>query len=306
VQLQVDRPNRAADIGRVLALCLLASAAAPARVVVVEARSDGAGPDVAAAVDAALGARLRTAGQAVVPAAEVAARMKARPDLRGCTRSECLDKTAALLGATRLLGGTVRKDGASLAVEVWVYDPAAHASVTGKSACTSCGAERARDLAAAALADALARDALRFVPATIEVSSQPSGATVELDGHAAGVTPLRLRVPAGSHGLAILKEGYVGQTRDVDADGGAAIDLHFALDPAAAPPLWPGYKWLAWGGAIVAVAAGATLVAIDGNDVGPVSGAEGREVRATRTPGIVLVGIGVALGATGTTLWWLE
>ena len=48
---------------------------------------------------------------------------------------------------------------------------------------------------------------------TIEVSSNPSGAVVEVDGLAAGITPLTLKVPRNKdHTLHIFKEGYYFNT----------------------------------------------------------------------------------------------
>jgi hypothetical protein len=292
--------------GAVLSLVSI-TAAAQQRAAVVEVRpEDGAGPEVAAAIASELTTRL---GPGTLGPAELTARLRTRRELRGCTSAPCLDKTAALAGAQRLVGGTVRRDGSSLRLDVWVYDPAAHASVTGKSSCTGCPP---KDLAAAALREALDRDQKRFVPATIVLSSQPTGATVRLDGKASGLTPVRLRVPAGSHGLVIAKEGFVGQTRDFDAEGSETLDLHFNLQPEPRPGPWPGYKWLALGGAIVAASLGGVLIAIDGDEVGFSERTVGddrileRETRDTKTVGIVSLGVGVALGATSGTLWWSE
>jgi len=294
----------------ILNLLLAWSAGAQTRMAVVEVRAeDGAGPEVVSAVASALAKHLRQAGKTTMSSTDLAARLKAHKELRGCTRTECLDKTAALADVERLVGGTARREGGGLAVEVWVYDPVTHGSTTGKGACKACGAEKADELVAAALTEALERDARRFVPATVVVSSQPGGATVRLDGRASGLTPLRLRVPAGSHGLLLAKEGYVGQSRDFDAEGGQTLDMHFALQAEAAPErLWPGYKWIALGGAIVAAGVGGVLIAIDGSEVARVDDPirERRDIRDTKTVGIITLGVGVALGATTGALWWFE
>jgi hypothetical protein len=48
---------------------------------------------------------------------------------------------------------------------------------------------------------------------TIDVTSKPSGAVVEVDGLPAGVTPLKLKVPRNKdHTLHLFKEGYYFNT----------------------------------------------------------------------------------------------
>jgi len=283
-------------------------AAAESRVALIDVKAaDDAGPESVAAVEEALAASLRLSGHEVITPEALAARLEGRDDLRGCTRADCLDRAAGLLGATRLVGAAIRRAGSSVGIDVWVYDPAARASVVGKRSCTRCGVAQVGELASAALDEALGKDARRFVPATVQVSSHPSGATVRLDGRASGLTPLRLRVPAGSHGLSVSKGGFVTQARDFDAEGGEALELHFALVPAARSTLWPGYKWISLGGALVALGLGGTLLAIDGNDLGSTPGpVERREIRDTRAGGMVFVGLGAALGVTGAALWWVE
>ena len=290
-------------------LCLALPALSQTRVAVVATPAgDGVGPEVAATVDSALAARLKKAGHTVLSSADVASRIKRHPELRGCTRAECLDRVAEIVQAARLAGGAVRREGTTLSVQVWVYDPAVHASVTGQSQCKSCGFDRTAELAASALDQALARDSRRFQPVMLSVGSQPVGATVRLDGRLAGVTPLRVRLSPGSHEVSVSMDGFEAQTRDLEAEGGVDLDLHFPLAPSSSGPRFaPALKWLALGGAIVAVTAGAVLFADDGGGVGGGAGPiEGQEVRASRPEGVVLIGVGFVLGATGVTLWWLE
>jgi hypothetical protein len=290
-------------------MCLSIGALAQSRFGVLPSDlGDGVGPELAASVDAALATRLQQAGHAVLPGAQILSHLKRHADLRGCTHADCLDRLAEIAQAARLAGAQARRQGKDLEVRVWIYDPAVHASVTGQAACTTCGPERLGALATAALDRALATDARRFQPVTLAVASHPAGATIALDGRPAGVTPLRLRISPGSHEVAVSLEGYRTQTRDLEAEGGQDLEIDFPLAPAEpVRRLSPALKWLAWGGAAVALAAGGWLVARDGDDAGGGGGAvEGRETHASGTEGVVWIGVGVVLGATGATLWAFE
>lgn len=308
----VDRGDPRADIHRVngLSLSLLLSSVAmgQTRVAIVEVRADDqAGPESVAAASDAIRNHLAAAGHDVLAATAVTQRLARHEELRGCTSARCLDRAAEVLEVERLLGATIRRTRTSLGVDVWLYDPSVHLSVVGKESCTNCASSEVARVATAAVGDAMEKDARRFVPANVDITSAPSGATVRMDGRAEGLTPLRLRVPPGSHGLSLSKDGFATQSRDFEAVGGETLELHLTLEPTNERGLWPGHRWIALAGALVAVGLGGVWLAIDGNDVGAAGGPiEGREIRDTRTGGIVFLGVGVALGATGAALWWFE
>ena len=296
-------------VGFASLLAATVASAGEAPFAVLEVRpGDGAGPEIAEPLELMIAGRLGARGVAAIGPSEVAARVAARPELAGCTRGACLDELAAFLGAGRLVGGTVRREGSGYAVELWVYDPDAHESLGGRAVCERCNAEAAPELAARAREDALERDERRRVPATLEVRSEPEGATVRLDGRPVGVTPLVVRVPAGAHGLVIERRGFASQARDVRPEGGQSLDLRFALEAVAAAPArrWsPMWKWAALSASVVAIAAGAALLAVDGNEIDRSTDVS-IERRESTAEGFVTLGFGGALAATGVTLWILE
>jgi hypothetical protein len=71
---------------------------------------------------------------------------------------------------------------------------------------------------------------------TVNVTSDPSGADVKLDGVLKGTTPLAITgVSPGTHTLRVEKTGYLPFTAPVDVTGGATTSVHAVLDPV--PPV---------------------------------------------------------------------
>jgi tetratricopeptide (TPR) repeat protein len=69
----------------------------------------------------------------------------------------------------------------------------------------------------------------------LSVLSQPTGASVSIDGRPSGVTPLSLSVPAGAHHLVVTQPGYEIQAQDLTLVAARAAELIVRLQPSAAP-----------------------------------------------------------------------
>ena len=65
--------------------------------------------------------------------------------------------------------------------------------------------------------------------ASLEVLSQPPGATVSVDGQPRGETPLSLTLAPGEHALAITQDGYLENRQSVDLEAGTAETLSVTL-----------------------------------------------------------------------------
>ena len=77
--------------------------------------------------------------------------------------------------------------------------------------------------------------ALEPVAGTWRVRSEPSGASVLLDGKASGTTPLEgLLVSAGVHEVRVEREGFGAWVRRVEARAGQPLDLDARLTPRPA------------------------------------------------------------------------
>jgi len=68
--------------------------------------------------------------------------------------------------------------------------------------------------------------------ASLEVLSQPPGATVSVDGQPRGETPLSLTLAPGEHALAITQDGYLENRQSVDLEAGTAETLSVTLTSA--------------------------------------------------------------------------
>ncbi len=89
-----------------------------------------------------------------------------------------------------------------------------------------------RDLSAADRADAERElHALHTRPSMLTVTTSPPGAVVTVDGkQTVGPTPVSVAVRAGSHTIAVRREGYMTQTRPLEARFGRAVIVSLDLE----------------------------------------------------------------------------
>lgn len=77
---------------------------------------------------------------------------------------------------------------------------------------------------------------LQLETGALAVNSTPPGARVLLDGTMAGLSPLVLEnISAGSHTLALEKDGYMNASRQVSPAPGRTMAVEVILDPVPAP-----------------------------------------------------------------------
>jgi TonB family protein len=96
---------------------------------------------------------------------------------------------------------------------------------------------------------------LRFVmeplTAKLRVQTDPSDASVLVDGKTAGTTPLdALSLAPGRHEVRVERRGYIGTRREIEASAGQTVDLSLRLErerraeavwtPVAPPPVMEG------------------------------------------------------------------
>jgi hypothetical protein len=76
------------------------------------------------------------------------------------------------------------------------------------------------------------------VPATLDVTTEPSGATVRLNEKYLGRTPLNVgNLDPGTYTLSLVKTGYQNITTPVRLDAGKVTEVQAPLAPEAATPL---------------------------------------------------------------------
>jgi len=103
---------------------------------------------------------------------------------------------------------------------------------------------------------------LASAPATLRLTTQPSGAAVTLDGEGVGLTtaPLDLSVEPGQHEVLITLDGYQELRRTVTLEPGEERSLDVALTALDLPPIQPRATplapWLFGAGTVAAAATG--------------------------------------------------
>jgi len=95
----------------------------------------------------------------------------------------------------------------------------------------------APDQPGAAPAPAVTGDPLPAGSGQIEVTSDPPGARVTIDGTRRGVTPLTLPLPSGQHAV-IISDGATNVSRTVNVTAGATATVMAGLAPAGAVAGW--------------------------------------------------------------------
>jgi PEGA domain len=261
-------------------------------------------------VKATIGAKARSKGWEYLEAFNVKSVAIASDVLTGCLidgKTTCVEKALrAAPEVTHVIGVRMKAngpiDGATPYEIVLVYAPrSGGASTMVNGTCVNCRAETL-EVEAAALFDQLFQAAA--APAMLDITSDPPGATVAVDGVAVGVTPLRFKVPAGSHVVSFSHEG-LAPVSDVTviARPSEVTPVSRTFAPAfeekssTSPLLWTGVGLAAVG--VAAVGTGVYLVAKSGYaDEGET---EPKKVTSAAA-GYVAIGGGVAAAAVGTYL----
>lgn len=174
--------------------------------------------------------------------------------------------------------------------------------VSVEDTCELCGIEELGDLLAAMGGQLRRQHDLVAQPAVVRIETQPPGAQVRIDGEPVGQTPLEVTVQSGPHEIAVSKPGHRTERRRVDARAGTRDHYSFVLRRGIR-------AWLPWtfmAAGLVGTAAGATLIALDGDEIQSDCNADTagncQFVRDTLAGGITLTALGVGLAATGVAL----
>jgi hypothetical protein len=162
----------------------------------------------------------------------------------------------------------------------------------------------------------------RTDPARLIVQSEPAGASVTVDGRAAGETPVSMEVSAGTHDVAVTAEGHAGAHKTISLDPGihglVSVDLlplnGGRLVRASGPPRVFGLISMGVGAA--AVAGGIfVLAAVDHKAVlcpgqttlpGPNDATMRHCTRNARLPAGLLLGGGAVALVTGGLILFVD
>lgn len=288
------------------------------KVVVLDVSITGDAPkELRKSLVASLGGGLYSAGYAVIQPDKLKEALSTAPELDGCATPTCLETLAVMLGETRLfVRARITAAGAAYNIELEMLTPSAGsggAIARIEQSCEVCSLpELNSTLSDAAVAlrqrvaeQSSAADAVfRFT-----IKSEPPGASVMIDGLAAGTTMLSSDLPAGRHQVTLRYSGYKDAVRTIEVSRSGINELEVTLERAPPPPPPRRYRphltlgLVSIGAGLVGIGAGAYLLAIDGDGTCSRSdGGECKEVNATLLPGLVSLGAGAGLTGLGVYL----
>lgn len=240
-----------------------------------------------------------------------------------CSSARCLGEAARLLSAHLLLGGRVSKAASGeWTLSLWLFNADEGATVaTHRDRCGGCDLEQASAWASKVARQLINSAGPADTSARLEVRSTPPGAAVSIDGSPVGVSGMAFGVSAGRHTVSVELEGHEVAAREVDLPPGKTTVLEVKLQPRAAVPAPPDrpapgpgffsarvFKWVTLGVAVAGLAAGISLIAIDGQPTCDESfpNMECPEVRDTLAAGAVLTALGGAAGLASGYLFYRD
>lgn len=153
---------------------------------------------------------------------------------QGCNDPGCYRQVAAKLGLDFLVVAQVkiREKNYSLKLTLVRGSDGKPAAPEEREACDLCGIQEVGEKLDKLATSLMAKVGTgRTAPAHLTVHSEPSGASVTIDGRVAGETPLSLPVPAGSHDVALAAAGHAATMKKVTLDPGVRGLLSVNLLP---------------------------------------------------------------------------
>jgi hypothetical protein len=277
------------------ALAPVDAAGAQRQVVVSELRTEGLDEAARAFFLAGVIDGVESTGAGLVAPNTLAAAVTERPDLERCEDDPCWLALARSTRADAVVAGKVTKEAvrgererARYTVRLSLYDAhVADFTSIEEDACTRCSETEQQALLRTVAKRLFERERHPEV-APLEVTSQPTGGEVRLDGRLLGLTDLSLSVATGAHMVAVEKRGLPPAKAEFALAPGRAWRVSVRWDGEAAPSVSQGEPPSA------APPPGATPPAP------PVETTP--QHRLQRPIGIALAAVGAALVITGITL----
>jgi hypothetical protein len=244
---------------------------------------------------------------------------KASGGVSDCDNAKCFQFLSTSVEARFLVRAKVVVEERNYEVTIDVIDgQSGSLAASSSESCQLCGLAEVGELVtkqAAVLRQKV--DALALRPAMVAVTSEPSGATIWIDGVKIGDAPLEHELAPGSHRADARMRGFIDQSRTVQAVHGVRETVRFELLPAADSTRAAGgtkdWKvptgWSLVGVGVAGTAAGVTFLLIDddpyearcsGPDVDPLGNC--RQRYDTLAHGIAFTAAGGALLVTGAAL----
>jgi len=302
--------------------CLVAAASARAHadndtgdtyaIVSIQIAGD-ADPALRGQIESAILRGLRKAKMNGVAQSEVQQATRGKPELAGCVTTACLDKIGAIVGANQFLSARVETRGAAFTVLLEVLGSDRGARARREASCPVCTLTELAELISERTRELVSDQETESIE--LAVTSRPAGAEIFVSEGAGkpprslGRAPLKASLPAGSYIVEARLDGHVAARQSVrvgDSGESQALELVLLPEGGSAGP----YKWAKWGaagGAAAALAAGTTLLILDGNGTCDVAGRDNcPRIYATAGAGVAALIGGIVLGGASGWMFWRE
>ena len=212
------------------------------RLLVTELKNQGASDELVAAINAAIASQAKAsfAGE-VTSTQEVRAKLELSSQklLSGCSDDNCYFDAAKVIGAEKVLGGSVSKVGDDLLVNVIVINGRDGTRVTQVQRKTPPLQELAIYTAAQSTAIALVgAPTTTSVPVVVRIRPGPTDALVRVDGEERGAPPVTLSLAPGSHDIEIRASAVAPYRTTLTVEAGSPILIEAKLGSDNIE-LWP-------------------------------------------------------------------
>jgi PEGA domain-containing protein len=281
------------------------------RIALVQLRIAGDAPaEIGMQLEQSIARGLAALKLEVVPTEQVRTALEGTP-LFDCVSVTCLQEMATRLNASRFLRGNLDASGSNFGIQLELTDTAGNLSrKTGQ--CDVCTLSELNDTVARLAGELItAPDA---PPIQVQIVSRPEGASLEIDGKPAGPAPFAGQLTPGHHEVRALLAGRRETTRTIEVRSGEPRQqFEIILDEPARPPPpraargrpYRTWKWVAAGGAGLAVVGGLILISVDGDQTCSLTPPQQEcpERLDTLPGGLLTVGLGIAAGATSAWMF---
>jgi hypothetical protein len=223
-----------------------------------------------------------------------------------CASVQCRWQLARRLGCRYLVGGVIVGEDRTYAIELWMADGKS-GRVIGRvrKTCELCGHKTVADRLDLAASELRAQvQTASQARARLRVTTDPPAAQLFVNEDAIGQSPRVISLRPGEHRITARADGYMESVRQVKLSPGADESLRLKLVPTPTVTWHKPTGYAAAGVGLAAVAAGVTLLALDGSGVGctgqqEVPGGQCPERLETRAGGASLLVAGVAASVVG-------
>ncbi|MFC1499822.1 PEGA domain-containing protein [Candidatus Zixiibacteriota bacterium] len=160
-----------------------------------------------------------------------------------CDTDECVIQVGRILGARKMVAGSVSRVGTIYSLQVRIIDiettrieQQAMSDVTGieeafQTATREVSEQLARNVAGqGGVARGNPGNPMVITTAQVRIQSEPTGAEISIDGLIVGTTPRTLALEEGVHELSLTRDGYQGYSDSLNVLGGENQTISVPLD----------------------------------------------------------------------------